>query len=315
MKGLLQNKTGRETIMDITKLATEKRNPNTLNIDELSTLEVVKKIHKADLEVASCITPVLLEISMVAEKVVEAFENGGRLIYIGAGTSGRLGVLDASECPPTYGTDPSLVIGLIAGGEYALQHAIEGAEDDTELGKKDLQDVNVSEKDVVVAIAASGRTPYCLGALKYAKSKGAYTAAIVCSMNSPMEKEAETSIAVVTGPEVVTGSTRMKAGTAQKLVLNMISTTSMIRWGKVYSNLMVDVQPTNVKLKQRAKNIIMEAAGVTEEEAEHALKEQNGNTKAAIFQLVTGVSPDEAKIHLEEYKGKLKEAIRNYTQK
>lgn len=315
MKGLLKNKTGRETIMDITKLATEKRNPNTLNIDELSTLEVVKKIHKADLEVASCITPVLLEISMVAEKVVEAFENGGRLIYIGAGTSGRLGVLDASECPPTYGTDPSLVIGLIAGGEYALQHAIEGAEDDTELGKKDLQDVNVSEKDVVVAIAASGRTPYCLGALKYAKSKGAYTAAIVCSMNSPMEKEAETSIAVVTGPEVVTGSTRMKAGTAQKLVLNMISTTSMIRWGKVYSNLMVDVQPTNVKLKQRAKNIIMEAVGVTEEEAEHALKEQNGNTKAAIFQLVTGVSPDEAKIHLEEYKGKLKEAIRNYTQK
>jgi N-acetylmuramic acid 6-phosphate etherase len=301
--------------MDLTKLATEKRNPDTINIDELSTLEVVKKIHEADLGVASCITPVLSEISMVAEKVVEAFENGGRLIYIGAGTSGRLGVLDASECPPTYGTDPNLVVGLIAGGDYALQHAIEGAEDDFELGKTDLQKINVTKKDVVVAIAASGRTPYCLGAMEYAKNKGAFTAAVVCSLHSPMANAADTSITVVTGPEVVTGSTRMKAGTAQKLVLNMISTTSMIKWGKVYSNLMVDVQPTNAKLRQRAKNIIIEAAGVSEKEAEQALKEQDGNTKAAIFQLVTGVSPMEAKTHLEQQNGRLKEAIKNYTQK
>jgi N-acetylmuramic acid 6-phosphate etherase len=301
--------------MDLTKLATEKRNPDTINIDELSTLEAVKKIHEADLGVASCITPVLSDIARVVEKVVEAFENGGRLIYIGAGTSGRLGVLDASECPPTYGTDPSLVVGLIAGGDYALQHAIEGAEDDSELGKKDLQKVNVTEKDVVVAIAASGRTPYCLGAMEYAKNRGTYTAAVVCSLHSPMESAADTSITVVTGPEVVTGSTRMKAGTAQKLVLNMISTTSMIKWGKVYSNLMVDVQPTNAKLKQRARNIIMEAAGVTEKEAEQALKDQNGNTKEAIYKLVTGVSPDEAKTHLEQHNGKLKEAIKNYTQK
>jgi N-acetylmuramic acid 6-phosphate etherase len=301
--------------MDLTKLATEKRNPDTINIDELSTLEVVQKIHEADLGVASCITPVLSEISMVAEKVVEAFETGGRLIYIGAGTSGRLGVLDASECPPTYGTDPNLVVGLIAGGDYALQHAIEGAEDDSELGRKDLQKINVTKKDVVVAIAASGRTPYCLGAMEYAKNQGAFTAAVVCSLHSPMENAADTSITVVTGPEVVTGSTRMKAGTAQKLVLNMISTTSMIKWGKVYSNLMVDVQPTNAKLKQRAKNIIIEAAGVSEKEAEQALKEQDGNTKAAIFQLVTGVSPDEAKTHLEQQNGRLKEAIKNYTQK
>jgi N-acetylmuramic acid 6-phosphate etherase len=307
------NKHRRENVMDLTKLATEKRNPDTINIDELSTLEVVKKIHEADLGVASCITPVLSEIGTVAEKVVEAFENGGRLIYIGAGTSGRLGVLDASECPPTYGTDPNLVVGLIAGGDYALQHAIEGAEDDSELGKKDLQKANVTKKDVVVAIAASGRTPYCLGAMEYAKAQGAFTAAVVCSLNSPMEKAADTSITVVTGPEVVTGSTRMKAGTAQKLVLNMISTTSMIKWGKVYSNLMVDVQPTNAKLKQRARNIIMEAAGVSEKEAEQALKEQNGNTKAAIFQLVTGVSPDEAITHLELHNGRLKEAIKNYT--
>jgi N-acetylmuramic acid 6-phosphate etherase len=301
--------------MDLTKLATEKRNPDTINIDELSTLEVVQKIHEADLGVASCITPVLSEISMVAEKVVEAFETGGRLIYIGAGTSGRLGVLDASECPPTYGTDPNLVVGLIAGGDYALQHAIEGAEDDSELGRKDLQKINVTKKDVVVAIAASGRTPYCLGAMEYAKNQGAFTAAVVCSLHSLMENAADTSITVVTGPEVVTGSTRMKAGTAQKLVLNMISTTSMIQWGKVYSNLMVDVQPTNAKLKQRARNIIMEAAGVSEKEAEQALKEQNGNTKAAIFQLITGVSPEEAKTHLQKQNGRLKEAIKNYTQK
>jgi N-acetylmuramic acid 6-phosphate etherase len=300
--------------MDLTKLATEKRNPDTLNIDELSTIEVVKKIHEADLGVADCITPVLTEISKVAEKVVEAFENGGRLIYVGAGTSGRLGVLDASECPPTYGTDPSLVIGLIAGGDHALQHAIEGAEDDSELGKKDLQNVNLTEKDVVVAIAASGRTPYCLGAMEFAKKQGAFTAAVVCSLNSPMENAADTSVTVVTGPEVVTGSTRMKAGTAQKLVLNMISTTSMIRWGKVYSNLMVDVQPTNGKLKQRARNIIIEAAGVTEAEAEQALLQQNGNTKAAIYQLVTGVSSNEAKVHLEQHQGRLKEAIKMYTQ-
>jgi N-acetylmuramic acid 6-phosphate etherase len=237
------------------------------------------------------------------------------LIYIGAGTSGRLGVLDASECPPTYGTDPSLVVGLIAGGEYALQHAIEGAEDDSDLGKKDLQGAGVTEKDVIVAIAASGRTPYCLGAMEFAKKQGAYTASLVCSADSPMEKLADVSITVVPGPEVVTGSTRMKAGTVQKLVLNMISTASMIKWGKVYSNLMVDVQPTNEKLKQRARNIIIEAAGVTEQEAEQALTEQNGNTKAAIFQLITGVLPEEAKGHLEKHNGKLKDAIKMYTQK
>ncbi len=301
--------------MDLTKLATEKRNPDTLTIDELTTLEVIQKIHEADLGVASRITPVLKEISSVVEKVVTAFENEGRLIYIGAGTSGRLGVLDASECPPTYGIDPKLVVGIIAGGEYALQHAIEGAEDDAELGQSDLQSLNVTERDVVVAIAASGRTPYCLGAMKYAKTKGALTAALVCSVDSPMEKLADISIPVITGPEVVTGSTRMKAGTAQKLVLNMISTASMVRWGKVYSNLMVDVQPTNEKLRQRAKNINIEASGATEKEAEMALQEQGGNTKAAIFQLVTGVAPHEAKLQLDEHNGKLKEAIRNFTQK
>lgn len=301
--------------MDLTKLATEKRNPDTLNIDELSTLEVVNKIHEADLGVVSCITPVLTEISKVAEKVVTAFENGGRLIYIGAGTSGRLGVLDASECPPTYGTDPNLVVGVIAGGDHALQHAIEGAEDDSELGKSDLQQLNLSNKDIVVAIAASGRTPYCLGAMDYAKAQGSFTAALICAADSPMQRLADISIPVITGPEVVTGSTRMKAGTAQKLVLNMISTASMVRWGKVYSNLMVDVQPTNEKLKQRAKNIIMEAAGVSEKEAEDTLRAQEGNTKAAIFQLITGVAPNDAKLYLAQHDGKLKAAIRMFTKK
>ncbi len=301
--------------MDLTKLATEKRNPDTLNIDELSTLEVVHKIHQADLGVVSCITPVLSEISKVAEKVVEAFEGGGRLIYIGAGTSGRLGVLDASECPPTYGTDPNLVVGVIAGGDHALQHAIEGAEDDSELGKSDLQQLKLTNKDVVVGIAASGRTPYCLGAMNFAKAQGALTAAVVCAVDSPMQKLADISIPIITGPEVVTGSTRMKAGTAQKLVLNMISTASMVRWGKVYSNLMVDVQPTNEKLRQRAKNIIVEATGASEKEAEKALRDQEGNTKAAIFQLITGVNPNEAKKHLNQNNGKLKEAIRMFTKK
>ncbi|MDM5339500.1 N-acetylmuramic acid 6-phosphate etherase [Fictibacillus enclensis] len=295
--------------MKINHLTTEKRNQNTLDIDEVSSLEVVRKINTEDKRVPEAIEKVLPEIASVVDQVVVAFRKGGRLIYTGAGTSGRLGILDASECPPTYGTPSEMVIGIIAGGDQAIHTAVEGAEDDVEAGKNDLLNLQLTENDVVVAIAASGRTPYAIGALKYANEVGAVSVALVCSQDSEMSKVAQHTIAAVVGPEVVTGSTRMKAGTAQKLVLNMISTASMIGIGKVYSNLMVDVQPSNKKLIQRAKNIVMEATGCMPEEAEKALSDHDGYAKAAILQVLTGCSPQEAKDLLEKHKGMLKQAL------
>ncbi|RXZ02373.1 N-acetylmuramic acid 6-phosphate etherase [Fictibacillus sp. S7] len=295
--------------MKINHLTTEKRNQNTLDIDEVSSLEVVRKINLEDKRVPEAIEKVLPEIASVVDQVVVAFRKGGRLIYTGAGTSGRLGILDASECPPTYGTPSEMVIGIIAGGDQAIHTAVEGAEDDGEAGKNDLLNLQLTENDVVVAIAASGRTPYAIGALKYANKVGAVSVALVCSQDSEMSRVAQHTIAAVVGPEVVTGSTRMKAGTAQKLVLNMISTASMIGIGKVYSNLMVDVQPSNKKLIQRAKNIVMEATGCRPEEAEKALSDHDGYAKAAILQVLTGCSPQEAKDLLEKHKGMLKKAL------
>ncbi|WHY70945.1 N-acetylmuramic acid 6-phosphate etherase [Fictibacillus enclensis] len=295
--------------MKINHLTTEKRNQNTLDIDEVSSLEVVRKINTEDKRVPEAIEKVLPEIASVVDQVVVAFRKGGRLIYTGAGTSGRLGILDASECPPTYGTPSEMVIGIIAGGDQAIHTAVEGAEDDVEAGKNDLLNLQLTENDVVVAIAASGRTPYAIGALKYANEVGAVSVALVCSQDSEMSKVAQHTIAAVVGPEVVTGSTRMKAGTAQKLVLNMISTASMIGIGKVYSNLMVDVQPSNKKLIQRAKNIVMEATGCMPEEAEKALSDHDGYAKAAILQVLTGCSPQEASDLLEKHKGMLKQAL------
>ncbi|MED4236308.1 N-acetylmuramic acid 6-phosphate etherase [Priestia megaterium] len=294
--------------MDLNHILTEKRNPQTLNIDELSSLEIVKKINEEDHQVPQAINKVLPVIALLVDEIVSAFKQGGRLIYIGAGTSGRLGVLDASECVPTFGTPAEQVIGIIAGGDKALRHALEGAEDNKEQAIEDLKSINLSNKDILVGIAASGRTPYTLSALAYANSLGTVTGCVVNSPQSPMEQEAKYAIVAESGPEVVTGSTRMKAGTAQKLVLNMLTTASMIQIGKVYSNLMVDVQPTNDKLVQRAKNIIAELTGVSPEEAAEGLQTYK-TPKAAILALLTSTEGDEVHRLLDKYDGHLKKAI------
>ncbi|MBY0091223.1 N-acetylmuramic acid 6-phosphate etherase [Priestia aryabhattai] len=294
--------------MNLNHILTEKRNPQTLNIDELSSLEIVKKINEEDHQVPQAINKVLPVIALLVDEIVSAFKQGGRLIYIGAGTSGRLGVLDASECVPTFGTPAEQVIGIIAGGDKALRHALEGAEDNKKQAIEDLKAINLSNKDILVGIAASGRTPYTLSALAYANSLGTVTGCVVNSPQSPMEQEAKYAIVAESGPEVVTGSTRMKAGTAQKLVLNMLTTASMIQIGKVYSNLMVDVQPTNDKLVQRAKNIIAELTGVSSEEAAESLQTYK-TPKAAILALLTSIEDDEVHRLLDKHDGHLKKAI------
>ena len=294
--------------MNLNHILTEKRNPQTLNIDELSSLEIVKKINEEDHQVPQAINKVLPVIALLVDEIVSAFKQGGRLIYIGAGTSGRLGVLDASECVPTFGTPAEQVIGIIAGGDKALRHALEGAEDNKKQAIEDLKAINLSNKDILVGIAASGRTPYTLSALAYANSLGTVTGCVVNSPRSPMEQEAKYAIVAESGPEVVTGSTRMKAGTAQKLVLNMLTTASMIQIGKVYSNLMVDVQPTNDKLVQRAKNIIAELTGVSSEEAAESLQTYK-TPKAAILALLTSTEGDEVHRLLDKHDGHLKKAI------
>ncbi|MED3878858.1 N-acetylmuramic acid 6-phosphate etherase [Priestia megaterium] len=294
--------------MNLNHILTEKRNPQTLNIDELSSLEIVKKINEEDHQVPQAINKVLPVIALLVDEIVSAFKQGGRLIYIGAGTSGRLGVLDASECVPTFGTPAEQVIGIIAGGDKALRHALEGAEDNKKQAIEDLKAINLSNEDILVGIAASGRTPYTLSALAYANSLGTVTGCVVNSPQSPMEQEAKYAIVAESGPEVVTGSTRMKAGTAQKLVLNMLTTASMIQIGKVYSNLMVDVQLTNDKLVQRAKNIIAELTGVSPEEAAESLQTYK-TPKAAILALLTSTEGDEVHRLLDKHDGHLKKAI------
>jgi N-acetylmuramic acid 6-phosphate etherase len=295
--------------MNITKLNTEQQNPKTMNIDQMTTEDIITVINQEDTLVPNVIARQVPNISEVVDKIVAAFKQGGRLIYVGAGTSGRLGIIDASECPPTYGTDPGMVVGIIAGGKEAMTEAIEGVEDDKQQGQTDMDEISLTAKDVVVGIAASGRTPYTIGALEYAKSLGAVTVSVVCSKDSEMEKISDHSIAAVVGPEVITGSTRMKAGTAQKLILNMLSTASMIKMGKVYGNLMVDVQMTNEKLHSRAVNIVKMATGASDEEAKKAIEEQNYNTKAAILQIITGLKGDGARELLEKHDGYLREAI------
>lgn len=300
--------------MNLNNITTEARNSNTLEIDTLSSLNLVKKINEEDQRVPIAIAKVLPDIARVVDEIIGAFQKGGRLIYIGAGTSGRLGILDASECPPTYGTNPDMVLGIIAGGQKAIRDAVEGAEDDFEQGQADLKEIHLTEKDVVVGIAASGRTPYTIGALQYALSVGAVTVSVVSSLDSEMSKISKHTIAVIVGAEVIMGSTRMKAGTSQKLVLNMLSTASMIKIGKVYSNLMVDVQATNIKLIQRAKNIVILATGASDIEASEALTEQNGQTKAAILQLLTGRKSSDAIALLEKHAGKLRDALKEHHQ-
>ena len=298
-------------MIDLTKLTTEQRNPETMNLDQMTPLELVETMNREDQKVIEAVNKVLPEVAKVIEWTTEALRTGGRIIYMGAGTSGRLGVLDAVECPPTFGVSPDLVVGLMAGGEKAFVKAVEGAEDSETLGTEDLKNIGLHEKDVVIGIAASGRTPYVIHALRYARSLGVKTAIIACNKNSEMSKEADIAIEPVPGPEVLTGSTRLKAGTAQKLVLNMISTASMVGTGKAYENLMVDVMQSNEKLKTRAENIVMEATGCERETARTAIDEAKGSVKLAITSILLDTPVEEAEKALVEAKGHIRKAINN----
>lgn len=289
--------------MDLTNLTTEKRNEKTTDLDKMSISTALKLMNQEDQQVAKAVQKVLPKIKPVIEATITAFKHGGRLIYLGAGTSGRLGVLDAAECVPTFGVSPNQVIGLIAGGKQAMTLAVEGAEDDLTLAKKDLSALKLNDKDVVVGIAASGRTPYVIGGLKYARDLGATTASIACNLDALISQYAEFAIEVDCGPEFLTGSTRLKAGTAQKMILNMLSTISMIGIGKVYHNLMVDVKPTNEKLVERSKRIIMQATDCTYEVAEKTFIEAKQDVKLAIVMLLTNCSAKEGKEKLQRAQG------------
>ena len=296
-------------LQQLNQLITEQRNLNSMQLDSLSAQELVALINREDQQVALAVEKCLPQIASAVEKIVAAFEHGGRLVYVGAGTSGRLGVLDASECPPTYGVKPEMVVGLIAGGDHALRHPIEGAEDNMQQGQADLEEIGFSAQDVLVGIAASGRTPYVLGALNYAKQLGATTVSIASNPNSKMAEVADIAIETVVGPEVLTGSSRMKSGTAQKLVLNMLTTASMVLIGKCYQNLMVDVQASNEKLKVRALKIVMEATECDNEAAANLLAKANGQVKLAILMQLSGLDELEAQSLLDKSNGKLRQAL------
>lgn len=295
--------------MNLGALVSETRNSATMGLDEMSTLEMVGCFNREDRKVPEAIEKVLPAIAQAVDLAAAALKAGGRLIYLGAGTSGRLGVLDASECPPTFGVPHGMVIGLIAGGPGALLKAVEGAEDDATLGEADLLALNLTATDIVVGLAASGRTPYVIGALRYARQLGCPTVAISCNPDSPIAHEAQVAISPVVGPEALTGSTRMKSGTAQKLVLNMLSTGAMVKLGKVYENLMVDVKATNVKLVDRACRIVVEATGAERSQAEAALKQTRFEVKPAILMILAGVDAEEAQQRLQQHDGYLRAAL------
>ena len=297
-------------LQTLSTLITEQRNPNSMHVDSLSALEIVQLMNKEDKQVPLVIEKCLPQIAQAVECIVAAFQQGGRLVYIGAGTSGRLGVLDASECPPTFGVSPEMVKGIIAGGERALHHPIEGAEDSKTHAVVDLQTIQFSSKDVLVGIAASGRTPYVIGALEYAKSLGSVTVSIASNPNSAMANIVDIAIDTVVGPEVLTGSSRLKSGTAQKLVLNMLTTASMILMGKCYQNLMVDVQASNEKLKARAIRIVMQATDCDKTLAEETLKLADQNAKLAIMMILSGLDRAQAEALLEKHHGKLQLALK-----
>ena len=296
-------------LQTLSTLITEQRNPNSMHVDSLSALEIVQLMNQEDKQVPLAIEKCLPQIAQAVECIVAAFQQGGRLVYIGAGTSGRLGVLDASECPPTFGVSPEMVKGIIAGGERALRHPIEGAEDSKAQAVVDLQTIQFSSKDVLVGIAASGRTPYVIGALEYAKSLGSVTVSIASNPNSAMANIVDIAIDTVVGSEVLTGSSRLKSGTAQKLVLNMLTTVSMILMGKCYQNLMVDVQASNEKLKARAIRIVMQATDCDKALAEETLKQADQNAKLAIMMILSGLDRAQAEALLEKHQGKLQLAL------
>lgn len=289
--------------MDINKMTTEQRNEKTMHLDELSTEDFVVLMNQEDQTVAQAIAKENTSIARVIDTVIEGFKQGGRLIYMGAGTSGRLGVLDAAECVPTFGVTRDDVIGLIAGGAKAMTEAVEGAEDSKTLGKQDLKHLKLNETDTVIGLAASGRTPYVIGGLEYANTIGANTTAIACNKNTAIGAVADIAIEIEVGPEILTGSTRLKSGTVQKLVLNMISTGAMVGIGKVYENLMVDVQPTNEKLRRRALNIISEVANTSESESKELFHDSNGHVKAAIVMGLHDITYEEAVERLEKANG------------
>ncbi|MEB7538197.1 N-acetylmuramic acid 6-phosphate etherase [Pantoea anthophila] len=295
--------------LDLSQMITEGRNPASQNIDELSTEAMLRVINDEDKKVALAVEAILPQIAAAVDAICAAFRAGGRLIYCGAGTSGRLGILDASECPPTFGTPREQVIGLIAGGHTAILQAVENAEDNREQGAQDLKDIRFSRHDILVGIAASGRTPYVLGALAYANELGATTVALTCNPDSAMAQVAAIALTPVVGPEIVTGSSRMKAGTAQKLVLNMLTTGAMIRSGKVYGNLMVDVEATNQKLVQRQVNIVMQATDCDDATARAALTACGGHCKTAILMVLAGLDADEAKALLSQHQGFIRQAL------
>jgi N-acetylmuramic acid 6-phosphate etherase len=299
----------RSLMSELERLISEERNPNTMDIDMLGAEEILRVINREDRSVPDAVGKVIPDIARAVDRIVYAFRKGGRLIYVGAGTSGRLGVLDAAECPPTFSVPPDMVVGLIAGGADALMNSTEGAEDAVEEGVAALKRIGLTSKDVVVGLAASGRTPYVLAALTYAKSLGATTIALSCNPRSSIAQIAEIAILPIVGPEVLAGSTRMKSGTAQKLVLNMLTTASMIRIGKCYQNLMVDLKPTNMKLFARAARIVMQATGCTEEQAQEALMRTDNDVKLAILTTITGMTLQQAKLALSKAGMVLRKAI------
>ena len=296
---------------DTAALATEATNPASRNLDQLDALGIVRLMSAEDATVAVAVARELEPIAAAVEAITQRMQAGGRLVYIGAGTSGRLGVLDAAECPPTFNTPPEQVVGIIAGGSAAITTAIEGVEDSAEQGRHDVAVFGLSANDSLIGLAASGRTPYVVGALTYAREVGALAVAVTCNSPSAIGAVADITIAPVTGAEVVAGSTRLKAGTAQKMVLNMLSTAVMVRLGKTYGNLMVDVRPTNAKLRRRAVRIVVEATGVTEDAAQTALTASDEDVKGAIVALLADVSPDDARARLLRAGGIVRAALQD----
>ena len=297
-------------MIDLSVLTTESRNPDTINLDEMTPLQIAAIMNQEDAKAVKAVEEVIPEIATAIEWATDSLNAGGRIIYIGAGTSGRLGVLDAVECPPTFGVSREMVVGLIAGGDKAFVAAVEGAEDSETLCEADLKEIGLTSKDIVIGLAASGRTPYVIYGLDYANKTGCHTVAIACNKGSDVGKKANLAIEPVTGPEVLTGSTRLKAGTAQKMILNMISTGSMVGIGKAYENLMVDVKQSNEKLVVRSQNIVMTATGCTREEAEKVLKQAEGHVKTAITMILLDCDPEDARQKLSQAGGKIRKALK-----
>ncbi len=296
-------------VEELKNIATEAQNQNTLDIDLLDSLSVVKKINNEDKKVALAVEKILPQVAQAVDKIVAAFAVGGRLIYIGAGTSGRLGILDAVECPPTFSVSDKQVVGIIAGGDNAIYKAVEGAEDNAQGAIDDLEKINFNHNDILVGIAASGRTPYVISAMQYGKNLGATVVGVSCSPKQVVSDIADINLCAVVGPEALTGSTRMKSGTAQKLILNMLSTASMIRSGKSYRNLMVDVNSSNEKLYARAIRIVIQATHCDYQEAKNALAQAENNAKLAILLILTGVDAKQGKIMLAQSHGFLRKAV------